>query len=179
VSAARRRAPLAAGFPPVADARATTLILGSLPGQKSLEMTEYYAQPQNGFWKIMGVLFGAGPGLPYRERLARLRDRGVAVWDVVAAGRRAGSLDSAIVASSIVVNDFPRFFGRHGGIRLICFNGTKAAVLYRQRVLPVLPPRFATIESRLLPSTSPANASVSFDAKLVQWARALEKVTVR
>jgi hypoxanthine-DNA glycosylase len=166
-------APLAVGFAPLADAQARVLVLGSLPGQKSLEMGEYYAQPRNAFWRIMGHLFGAEPVLPYRARLERLRSHGVAVWDVLAAGERAGSLDSAIVASSIVINDFGAFFGRHGGIGLVCFNGQKAAELYRRHAQPTLSARVAALEQRVLPSTSPAHAALSFEQKLERWAAAL------
>jgi hypoxanthine-DNA glycosylase len=102
-----------------------------------------------------------------------LRSRGIAVWDVLAAGERVGSLDSAIVPSSIVINDFRSFFARHEAIGLICFNGTKAAELYRRKVLPALPPRFAAIETRVLPSTSPAHASLRFEQKLARWSEAL------
>lgn len=139
-------------------------------------MSQYYAQPQNGFWRIMGQLFDAGPALPYAARLERLRSARIAVWDVLAAGERSGSLDSAIVSSSIVVNDFASFFARHAGIRRICFNGAKAYELYRRRVLPVLPAPFADIERVLLPSTSPANASIPFPQKLASWSRALRDV---
>lgn len=164
---------LTVGFSPIAGGRPRVLVLGSLPGRKSLEMRQYYAQPQNGFWRIMGAIFGAGPSLPYPERLEQLVANRVAVWDVVAAGERNGSLDSAIVASSIVVNDFGAFFARHGDIGLVCFNGTKAAELYRRRVLPSLAPKFAALPSRVLPSTSPANASVPFAVKLTSWSAAL------
>ena len=172
MSAAPKRE-LSIGFPPIAGGRPRVLVLGSLPGRKSLEMRQYYAQPQNGFWKIMDALFGAGPSLPYPERLERLIAHRIAVWDVLAAGERDGSLDSAIVPSSIVVNDFGSFFARHADVGLVCFNGTKAADLYRRRVAPALGPRFASLPSRLLPSTSPANASVPFAAKLASWSAAL------
>jgi hypoxanthine-DNA glycosylase len=167
------RPPLAVGFPAVADSRARVVVLGSLPGQKSLAMGQYYAQPQNAFWKIMGRLFGADAASPYEQRLERLRAHGVAVWDVLAAAERAGSLDSAIVASSVVVNDFSAFFARHRGIGLLCFNGNKAAELYRRKVLPTLAPRFAALEARLLPSTSPAYAALTFERKLARWSAAL------
>jgi hypoxanthine-DNA glycosylase len=165
--------PHSVGFPPIADPRATILILGSLPGQKSLEMSQYYAQPQNGFWKIMDALFGAGPSLPYPARLERLIERRVAVWDVLAAGERVGSLDSAIVSASAVCNDFAEFFEQHPKIRRVCFNGTKAAELYRRLVLPTLAPRAAGLDLRRLPSTSPAHASLPFAAKLALWSAAL------
>jgi TDG/mug DNA glycosylase family protein len=167
------RSPLSVGFPPVASADARVLVLGSLPGRRSLEMREYYAQPHNAFWKIMGRLFGAHPELPYERRLDALRSHAVALWDVLAAGERSGSLDSAIVASSVVVNDFAAFFAAHRDIRLICFNGTKAADLYRRRVVPALSAESAALPIRLLPSTSPAHASLRFADKLGRWSAAL------
>jgi hypoxanthine-DNA glycosylase len=164
---------LSVGFPPISDATARILVLGSLPGRKSLEMRQYYAQPQNAFWRIMDSLFGAGLTLAYPERVERLIASRIAVWDVLAAGEREGSLDSSIVGSSIVVNDFGAFFERHGELGLICFNGAKAADLYRRKVVPSLAPRFAALEQRVLPSTSPANASLRFETKLARWSAAL------
>ena len=73
------------------------------------------------------------------------------------------------------MNDFAGFFTRHEGIRLICFNGAKAAELYRRRVVPALAPRFAELATRVLPSTSPANATVPFAAKLASWSAALRE----
>ncbi len=165
--------PLAVGFPPIAAASARVLVLGSLPGRRSLDESRYYAQPQNAFWRIMGRLFGAAAELPYEERLARLHAHGIAVWDVVAAAERAGSLDSAIVASSIVVNDFAAFFARQPGIELVCFNGNTAAALYRRRVLPTLPLAAAELPAKVLPSTSPAYATLTFEQKLARWSAVL------
>jgi hypoxanthine-DNA glycosylase len=167
------REPLSFGFPPIAAPNARVLVLGSLPGRMSLAMQQYYAQPQNAFWKIMGRLLGAGPELPYELRALRLREQGVALWDVLAAGERAGSLDSAIVGSSVVVNDFAAFFAVHTRLQLICFNGAKAAEMYRRHVLPELPAAAAGLEVKQLPSTSPAHASRSFAEKLARWSAAL------
>jgi len=161
------------GFPPIADLSARVLVLGTLPGVKSLEMREYYAQPHNAFWRIMSELVGAGQALEYSARLALLRAHGVAVWDVLAAGEREGSLDSSIVRASIVVNDFTAFFERHRQVRLICFNGNTAAALFERNVLPGLEPQWAAIERRALPSTSPAYASLRFEQKLERWREAL------
>ena len=169
----RKGAPLSIGFPPIADDRARVLVLGSLPGRRSLEAREYYAQPQNAFWRIMGRLFGAEPSLPYEQRLERLRAARVAVWDVLAAGEREGSLDSSIVPASVVVNDFGSFFARHQDIDLVCFNGRTAAELYRRRVVPELKPEQAALAIRLLPSTSAAHASLRFEQKLARWSAAL------
>jgi hypoxanthine-DNA glycosylase len=169
----RGRVEASVGFPPIEDAAARVLVLGSLPGVKSLEMREYYAQPYNAFWRIMGELVGAGADLPYPVRLVRLRTCGLAVWDVLASGEREGSLDSAIVPASIVVNDFSTFFARHRKLRLICFNGNTAAGLFTRKVLPTLEPQWAAIERRALPSTSPAYASLRFEQKLERWREAL------
>lgn len=163
----------AQGFPPIADAHARALILGSLPGQVSLQRQQYYALPQNTFWKIMGRLFAAGPELPYVARTQCLVRNGIALWDVCATAQRPGSLDAAIVRSSVVPNDFCAFIASHPRIRLICFNGGKAADLYRRLVLPGLPATARAIRTETLPSTSPAHAAMPFEDKLSRWAAVL------
>ena len=164
------------GFPPIADAHARILILGSLPGQESLRQQQYYAHASNAFWKIMGRLFGAGPGLPYEERALRLVRNKIALWDVCAAAQRPGSLDAAIIHSSVVPNDFAAFFEAHPEIGLICFNGGKAADLYRRLVLPDLPAAGRALRTATLPSTSPAHAAMSFEEKLTCWAGVLQNI---
>jgi TDG/mug DNA glycosylase family protein len=161
-------------FPPIADAHARVLILGSLPGQVSLQRQQYYAHPHNAFWKIMGHLFDSGPDLPYAERTRRLVRNGVALWDVCAAAHRPGSLDAAIVHSSVVPNDLAAFIEAHPGINLICFNGGKAAELFRRLVLPGLPDAGRAIRTATLPSTSPAHAAMPYEEKLTRWAAALQ-----
>lgn len=163
----------AQGFPPIADAHARILILGSLPGQESLRQQQYYAQPRNAFWKIMGALFGAGPESTYTERAQRLMRNEIALWDVCAAAQRPGSLDAAIVHASVVPNDFAAFLAAHPHIGLIGFNGGTAAALYRRLVLPGLPAALASIRCETLPSTSPAHAAMRFEQKLARWAAVL------
>jgi hypoxanthine-DNA glycosylase len=160
---------LSHSFAPVADASASVLILGSLPGQASLQARQYYAHPHNAFWKIMGELLGASPGLAYRQRLRVLRANGVALWDVCAAAQRPGSLDASINARTVQPNDFAAFFTAHRDIRLICFNGAKAAELYERRVWKLLPAAMQGIRRETLPSTSPAHAALDFAAKLRRW----------
>ena len=162
-------------FPPIADAHARVLILGSLPGQVSLQRQQYYAQPHNAFWKIMGRLFGAGPELAYAERAQRLVQNGIALWDVCASAQRPGSLDAAIVHSSVVPNNLAAFIESHPGIGLICFNGGKAAELYRRLVLPGLPAGIRSLRYEVLPSTSPAHAAMPFEEKLGRWSAVLLK----
>jgi double-stranded uracil-DNA glycosylase len=145
------------------------LVLGSLPGQASLAAGQYYAQPRNAFWTIMGALFAAGPDLPYAERAGRLRASGVALWDVCAAAVRPGSLDAAIEPASIVVNDFDAFLRRHPRIRAVCLNGGTAHGLYLRRVRPGLQEPFRSLPLHRLPSTSPAHAALRPAQKLERW----------
>lgn len=161
------------GFPPIAGPDASVLILGTLPGQESLRQQQYYAQSRNAFWPIMGRLLGFSPALPYGERAAVLAARRVALWDVCAAAYRPGSLDASIAPASIVVNDFAGFLAAHPGIGLICFNGAKAADLYRRKVGPGLPGAVRDIPVETLPSTSPAHAGMSFETKLARWSSIL------
>src|SRR3954469_14927897 len=93
-------------FPPIASRDAHTLILGSLPGQRSLQMQQYYAHPQNAFWKLMGAIFETDATAPYPRRVRVLRQNHIALWDVLAAAERPGSLDSSIVHASALANDF-------------------------------------------------------------------------
>lgn len=157
-------------FPPVAREDARVLILGTLPGQASLKAQQYYAQPQNAFWPLMGALFGAGRDLPYAERLRRLEENRVALWDVCASARRPGSLDHKIDGASVAANDFASFFARRKRIERICFNGATAERLFRKHVAPTLSAQPSTIR---LPSTSPAHAGRSFAQKREAWAAAL------
>ena len=160
-----------AGFGAVATTDARVLVLGSLPGPVSLAMGQYYAQPYNSFWKIMGQLFGFKSDLPYCRRLAALKRRRVAVWDVCASAHRPGALDASIVTASATPNDFATFFARYKGIGTVFFNGGKAAALYRRLVMPTLPPKCQRLIYVLLPSTSPAHAVMPFAEKLSRWSK--------
>lgn len=157
------------GFRPVADADARVLVLGTLPGPMSLRMNQYYAQPRNAFWPIMGVLVGARAELGYPARLRLLKRSRIALWDVCHSAFRKGALDASIDPASVVPNDFAAFFRSHRRIRLICFNGQAAARLYREMVLRRLPEATQAIASVTLPSTSPAHAAMRFEQKLERW----------
>ena len=159
------------GFAPVADANARFLVLGTLPWQMSLRMQQYYAQPRNAFWKIMGEIFGAGPEMPYEGRLQRLKENGIALWDVCAAAHRPGSLDASIDLASVEANPFGEFFAEHSAIKLVCFNGAKAHALYQRLVVPDL--KHDDIRYAALPSTSPAHAGMPYAEKLARWSSLL------
>lgn len=160
------------GFPPIARPDARLLILGSMPGQRSLAEQQYYAQPRNAFWPIMGALFGADPVLPYAERCARLARGRVALWDVFARCHRPGSLDQKIRLRDAELNDFGSFFEEHRLISAVACNGQLAARLFRQRVVPRLRVRGA-LQVLVLPSTSPAMASLTAAEKCERWRRTL------
>lgn len=161
----------ARGFPPVLGRAPRVLILGSLPGRASLAAGEYYAQPRNAFWKIMGAVCGASPALAYADRLTRLQRAGIALWDVLHAAERPGSLDADIVAASEQLNDIAGLLQRHPTITLVACNGQKAAASLSRHVVPALPEgRIAMVT---LPSTSAAHATLGFDDKLERWRAAL------
>ena len=152
-----------------ADAR--VLVLGSMPGQASLDAGSYYAHPRNAFWRIVGEIHGFSANLPYPVRVQALLDARVAVWDVLGACVRPGSLDSSIEAAE--ANDLAGFLAEHPGIQRIVFNGAAAETLFRQHVLPGLDASAQRIPRVRLPSTSPAHASQSLAAKQSAWATGL------
>lgn len=163
----RNKDTYASGFPAVVGRDPRILILGSLPGQASLVANQYYAMPRNSFWFVMNAICGADPGLAYQERLRRLKRAGIALWDVLHAAERAGSLDAAIVRSSEQANDIAALTARCTSIRLIAFNGQKAAASFRRHIEPAL--TRDDIEFAVLPSTSPAHAALSPHLKLKRW----------
>jgi hypoxanthine-DNA glycosylase len=156
------------GFPPLADARARVLVLGSMPGVASLRAQQYYGHPRNAFWPIMGDIFGFDAAAPYPQRVAALQAHRVAVWDVLATCERPGSLDADIDLRSVVVNDFAGFLASHPQLQRLCFNGAMAQTMFRRHVLPSLavPSAFDMVR---LPSTSPANAGMRLADKRRAW----------
>ena len=149
------------------------LILGSMPGRESLRQQRYYAYARNGFWPIMTDLFRL-TGERYEENVMQLRQNKVAVWDVLKACFRSGSLDSEIDEKSIVTNDFESFFRDHPGIERVFFNGAKAESIYRRHVLPGLEGAPSALALRRLPSSSPAHAAMTIDQKREAWRVLLE-----
>ncbi len=152
-------------FAAVCNIDARVLILGSMPGKKSLLQNQYYAHPLNTFWKIMGELLGANPNLPYQERLRILQSSGIALWDVLASCERESSLDAHIRKES--ANDFASFFAQHQQVTQVFFNGSKAEQCFKKFVkdIQALPP----LTFHRLPSTSPAHAGMRYEEKLQAW----------
>lgn len=157
-------------FPPIAMSDAHALILGTMPSKVSLREQQYYAHPQNAFWRIVGEILGFDAASPYESRTRALASAGFALWDVLKSCQREGSLDSDIDSSTLVPNDFAAFFASHRQIRCVFFNGAKAEALYMRHVRLVVA-NGDGLEYVRLPSTSPANASIPIAAKLCAWRR--------
>jgi len=157
------------GLAPVARRDARVLILGSMPGAASLAARRYYAHPANAFWPLLGAVLGCEMPRAYAARCTLLRARGIALWDVVHRCQRAGSLDAAIERASVEANAIGDFLARHRRVARLFFNGAAAESLFRRHVLDALDGRSASIARERLPSSSPANASWSFERKLAAW----------
>jgi hypoxanthine-DNA glycosylase len=151
------------GLPPVIAPRTRLVVLGSFPSVASLAAGEYYAHPRNQFWPILSALFGIDLcAMRYADRLDAVRGRGLGIWDVYASCTREGSLDSAIEDAR--PNDLASLLGVAPHLEAFAHNGGESARAMRvTRALGLVVHR--------LPSTSPANASWSFERKLQAWHR--------
>ena len=151
------------GLPPISTKDTHTLILGSMPSKKSLQRQQYYAHPQNTFWKIMTHILGQASN--YQEQTRLLKKHRIALWDIIRTCERVGSLDAAI--KNPRYNPIKAFLKRHPKIKRILLNGGTAQNCYT---------RYAKHKIRLphtrLPSTSPAN-TMKFELKLKAWREAL------
>jgi hypoxanthine-DNA glycosylase len=149
------------GLPPILEHDTRVLILGSFPSAASLAARQYYAHPQNQFWRLLsGVLDEDVARLPYARRLLRLKAHGIGLWDAIAACEREGSLDTAIRRAR--ANDFAKLRRRCPHLMRVCFNGKTSGKFAAH---------FATagFDTLVLPSSSAANARWSFTAKLAVW----------
>ena len=157
---------LLGGFAPVIDDATKILILGSFPGVASLAAGQYYAHPRNQFWPLMAALIGVDLlAMPYAGRLARLQACQIGLWDVIGGCERSGSLDSAIRHAE--ENDFGSLRQRCPALQLVGFNGKtsgKFAARFTQ----------AGLDTLVLPSSSPAYASLSFNEKLGRWRKLMD-----
>jgi double-stranded uracil-DNA glycosylase len=151
-------------FPPVVGDAPKVLILGTMPGRVSLEKRQYYAHPQNQFWRLLGAALKTDlAALPYEKRLCAVTGRGVALWEVFAACEREGSLDSAI--ENPEPNPVPKLV-RESGIKAVFCNGGTAWRAFQQHFADALP---GGTEAFPLPSSSPAHAGRTFEEKLASW----------
>lgn len=158
------------GLPPVLGPKPRLLVLGSFPSVASLAAQQYYAHPRNHFWPILGALWRLPLAeWPYAQRIAQVQTSGLAIWDVYAACRREGSLDAAIADAQL--NDLAGFVAQHPTCTVIAHNGGESSRAMRVTKTLGLP-------VRRLPSTSPANASWSFERKLAAWRSVFEEANI-
>jgi hypoxanthine-DNA glycosylase len=157
-----RRPQTKRSFPPVIDANARVLVLGTLPGEESLRRQEYYAHPRNLFWPILFALCGGVPQCDYAAKLVFARTHRVALWDVCARAEREASADATIRREQ--PNAIETLLDAHPLIGAVAFNGAGARRLYDRYFR-----RRPAIAYLALPSTSPAYAGLDFAAKLERW----------
>lgn len=165
---------LVSSFSPIEGKSARILILGSMPGIASLTANQYYAHPQNAFWKIICEILELPATASYEEKVTALKHSGIALWDVLESCIRPGSMDAAIDLNSAKTNDIAALLHRHPGINTICFNGSTAEKIFNKRVLPTLTD--TTIKYIRLPSTSPAHAGMSLEQKITIWRKAMQPI---
>lgn len=151
-------------FPPITNKKIKILILGSLPGEESLKQQEYYAHPRNKFWKVIAVITKSESPVTYSDKLKMLELHNIGVWDLVHKADRIGRMDTAI--KNAIPNDLNNFIVKHPNIKIIAFNGLKAQALFDKHFK-----RNRHISYFCLPSTSPANAGISFEKICNLWAK--------
>ena len=160
----------AENFDAISKPDAKILILGSMPGIASLKVNQYYAHPRNAFWPIMGALLSEIWPDDFAQRYAKITAHKIALWDVIKYCRRTGSLDQNIENTSIIANDFGAFLQQHPKITTLFFNGQKAAQSFNKLVAPYLEDNIAQrIQTHILPSSSPAMASLDLASKIDKW----------
>lgn len=155
-------------FDPISNADTTILILGTMPGDKSLELGEYYGHSRNRFWKILSSITNNELPLTYADKKELLLKSKIGVWDVAHKANRKGSLDSAIEDEE--PNDLDGFIARHKNLKVIGFNGSKSQALFDKYF-----DKKSGIKYISLPSTSPANTGIDFDNICKQWLQILNK----
>lgn len=154
------------GLPPVINLSSRILILGSMPGEISLEKRQYYGNSRNDFWPMVFTLLQKPLPQSYNQRIEIILKRGIALWDVLENCRREGSSDSKIREGQ--PNDFAKLFAHYPGLRAVFFNGKKAGDLFRNPGI-TLPPG---VKSFYLPSSSPAH-TITREEKIGAWKRIL------
>lgn len=157
-------------LPPVIAENTKILVLGSMPGEISLRLQQYYAHPRNQFWRLMNDLIGIPMNAEYEIRVGHLQHAGIGLWDTLKTCERSGSSDARINPVSEEANDIPGLLEQVPSIDAICFNGRKAEQTFRKHLSPSLP---AYHQHKIclinLPSTSPANTSLAYGQKLEYW----------
>ena len=149
-------------FPPVIYSNTKILILGSLPGKKSLDLKQYYGHDRNRIWKILSYLTNNDIPIAYQQKVELLHKNKIGLWDVAHSARREGSLDSNIKDES--PNDIEKLLDNYSSIRVIGFNGKKSEKMFYKYFTEKLGIKYVP-----LPSTSPANMAINFEEMCSRW----------
>jgi len=149
-------------FQPIIENNSRILILGTMPGEKSLEFQEYYGNKGNQFWRLIYSIFELPLEIDYNRKIIFLKDHGIAVWDVLEYCEREGSLDSKIKNEK--ANDFEVFYKNYPNLKYVLFSSKNAAAYYDKYI-----GRSKNLQYGILPSPSGANASKSYQQKLDEW----------
>jgi len=160
-------------FEPVVGRNPRILILGSMPGVISLQAVQYYANPRNAFWAIIADMFGIDLDGSYQSRVRQVSQLPLILWDTLKACHREGSLDSKILKQQIEANNIADLVEQNAQLRVVAFNGATSEKYFNQLEKPRLPANHG-LELIRLPSTSPANAAMSFEQKLAAWRKLLD-----
>lgn len=153
----------------IVDEKTTTLVIGSMPGAASLEANEYYAHPKNLFWRFVFEAFKEDFNQPtYPQKIKLLLQHHIGLWDAAQTCVREGSLDSHI--KNVVPNDFQSLFLSYPKINRLLFNGKKAFEVFKRFHAELLSDKTYLV----LPSTSPANASIPLTTRRALWFEALK-----
>lgn len=163
------KSPVKTAFPPIVDQQCKILLLGTMPGDRSLSLQQYYGHAGNHFWKLIYALFELPVDPDYEARKRFLLSHGIALWDVLESCTCEGSLDSNI--KNEVVNDFPAFYKQYPSITEVFFDSRRAEQFYLRYIK-----KSEAKNYHLLPSPSRANAARTFEQKLEQWKQLLAYV---
>jgi hypoxanthine-DNA glycosylase len=153
---------LKTSFDPISNKDIEILILGSIPGEMSLKHKEYYANPRNRFWKIIADITQSQIPENYNSKKKLLLINKIGLWDTAYKAYRKGSLDSNI--KNEIPNDLDNFISKHKKIKAIAFNGRKSEAIFFKYFK-----KQKGINYQILPSTSPANAGISYENLFLKW----------
>ncbi|MDR2147689.1 MAG: DNA-deoxyinosine glycosylase [Tannerella sp.] len=153
-------------FPPIANEDTKVLILGTMPGDTSLKLGEYYGYSGNKFWQIIATITNNNIPTTYEAKKVLLLKSGIGIWDVANEAVREGSLDSNITSEE--PNDIEDFIEQHKNLRIIGFNGKKAEELFGKYF-----DRKDNIKYISLPSSSSMNTSISFTDICKIWKKVI------
>lgn len=158
------------GLMPIVGENPKILILGTFPGDKSLQMQEYYSNPTNCFWDTIANIYYSGQTFnSYADKISCIRNNNLALWDIIRCCDRIGSLDNKI--DNPILNDLCQFLKLYPSITHIAFNGQEAANHFKNLCCNCK--KFGNIKTCVLPSTSNTNTHSTKLEKIDEWKKLL------